>query len=65
MRNRDKLIVFRGERYGIFETHEFMVLAGVPLRTLPPHKHSPEAILRRFGCLPPDVTPLQAFEENR
>jgi hypothetical protein len=56
MRNRDKLIVFSGERYGIFDTHEFMILAGVPLQALPPHLGTPEDILRRFGCLPPDAT---------
>lgn len=33
--NRDKLIVFIDDRYGIFDTHEFLVLTGVPLRTIP------------------------------
>lgn len=53
MRNRDKLIVFMGERYGIFGIQEFMVLVDVPLRDLPPHSGTPEDILRRCGCLPP------------
>jgi hypothetical protein len=35
--NRDKLSVFVGEQYGIFDTYEFLVLTGVPLRQLPPH----------------------------
>lgn len=50
--NRDKLIVFVGETYGIFDTHEFAVLTGVPLRSLPPHLGSPTDVLRRYGCLP-------------
>jgi hypothetical protein len=52
-RNRDKLIVFVGDAYGIFDTHEFMVLTHVPLRQLPPHLGSPEDVLRRYACLPP------------
>ncbi len=50
--NRDKVIVFKGHRYGIFDTHELMVLSGIPLRDLPPHLGSPTDILRRYGCLP-------------
>jgi len=54
--NRDKLIVFVGDTYGIFDTHEFMVLTGVPLRQLPPHLGSGADVLRRYGCLPaPDT----------
>lgn len=49
--NRDKLIVFIDDRFGIFDTHEFLVLTRVPLRTLPPHLGSPDDILRRYGCL--------------
>lgn len=50
--NRDKLIVFVGEQYGIFDTYEFLILTGVPLRQLPPHIASPTDVLRRYGCLP-------------
>jgi len=50
---RDKLIVFIGDTYGIFETHEFAVLTGVPLRRLPSHLGTPADVLRRYGCLPP------------
>ncbi len=50
--NRDKLIVFVGDSYGIFDTHEFMVLTRVPLRQLPPHLGSATDVLRRYGCLP-------------
>jgi len=48
--NRDKLIVFIGQQYGIFDTHEFLVLLGVPLRELPPHLGSREEVLRRYAC---------------
>jgi hypothetical protein len=50
--NRDKVIVFKGHRYGIFDTHELMVLSGIPVRDLPPHLGSRTDILRRYGCLP-------------
>jgi hypothetical protein len=48
--NRDKVIVFIAQQYGIFDTHEFLVLSGVPLRELPPHLGSHEDVLRRYGC---------------
>jgi len=48
--NRDKVIVFIGNLYGIFDTHEFLILSGVPLRVLPPHLGSREDILRRYDC---------------
>lgn len=50
--NRDKVIVFKGHCYGIFDTHELMVLSGIPVRDLPPHLGSRTDILRRYGCLP-------------
>jgi hypothetical protein len=50
--NRDKVIVFKGHRYGIFDIHELMVLSGIPVRDLPPHLGSRTDILRRYGCLP-------------
>ena len=50
--NRDKVIVFKDHRYGIFDTHELMVLSGIPVRNLPPHLGSRTDILRRYGCLP-------------
>jgi hypothetical protein len=49
--NRDKLIVFMDDQYGIFDTHEFLVLTGVPLTQIPSHLGSREDILRRYGCL--------------
>lgn len=50
--NRDKVIVFKDHRYGIFDTHELLVLSGIPVHNLPPHLGSPADILRRYGCLP-------------
>ena len=50
--NRDKLIVFIGDTYGIFDTHEFAILTGVTLRHVPPHLGTPTDVLRRYGCLP-------------
>lgn len=48
--NRDKVIIFIGNQYGIFDTHEFLILSGVPLRALPPHLGSREDVLRRYDC---------------
>jgi hypothetical protein len=48
--NRDKVIIFIGQQYGIFDTHEFLILSGIPLRELPPHLGSREEVLRRYGC---------------
>jgi hypothetical protein len=56
--NRDKVIVFIGSLYGIFDTHEFLVLSGVPFRQLPPHLGSREDVLRRYGCHPCPATIL-------
>ncbi|MEW5957893.1 MAG: hypothetical protein AB1801_09235 [Chloroflexota bacterium] len=50
--NRDKVIVFKGKRYGIFDTHELLVLSGILVHNLPAHLGSPADILRRYGCLP-------------
>jgi hypothetical protein len=50
--NRDKVIVFKDHRYGIFDTHELMVLSGIPVRDVPAHLGSRADILRRYGCLP-------------
>jgi hypothetical protein len=58
--NRDKVIVFIGKLYGIFDTHELLVLSGVPLRDLPPHLGSREDILRRYGCVVSAATDARA-----
>ncbi len=50
--NRDKIIVFIGQAYGIFHLAEFAILTHVPLRRLPSALGSPQAILHRFGLSP-------------
>ena len=50
--NRDKLIVFIGQAYGIFHLAEFAILTHLPLRRLPSPLGSPQAILQRFGISP-------------
>src|SRR6266568_8730489 len=50
--NRDKIIVFLGQVYGIFHLAEFAVLTHVPLRRLPSPLGSPQAVLQRFGISP-------------
>jgi|SRR5579859_943627 len=50
--NRDKIIVFIGQAYGIFHLAEFAVLTHVPLRRLPASLGSPQAVLQRFGISP-------------
>jgi hypothetical protein len=50
--NRDKLIVFIGHAYGIFQLAEFAILTHLPLRRLPPSLGSPQAVLQRFGISP-------------
>ncbi len=50
--NRDKIIVFIGQTYGIFHLAEFAILTHLPLRRLPPSLGSPQAVLQRFGISP-------------
>jgi hypothetical protein len=50
--NRDRVIVFVGQHYGIFHASELLVLSGVPVRELPPHLGARDDVLRRYGCLP-------------
>jgi hypothetical protein len=50
--NRDKVIIFVGEAYGIFHLAELAVLSGLRLQRLPPHLGSRQAILERFGISP-------------
>jgi hypothetical protein len=50
--NRDKIIVFIGQAYGIFHLAEFAVLTHVPIRRLPSPLGSPQAVLQRFGISP-------------
>src|SRR2546429_5104493 len=50
--NRDKIIVFIGQAYGIFHLAEFAVLTHLPIRRLPSSLGSPQAVLQRFGLSP-------------
>jgi hypothetical protein len=50
--NRDKIIVFIGQAYGIFHLAEFAILTHLPLRRLPTALGSPQAVLQRFGLSP-------------
>ena len=50
--NRDKVIVFFEQAYGIFHLAELAVLSGLRLRRLPSHLGSPQAVLQRYGISP-------------
>lgn len=50
--NRDKVIVFVGDVYGIFHLAEFAILVGMRLRLLPSDVGTREAILQRYGISP-------------
>ena len=50
--NRDKIIVFIGQDYGIFHLAEFAVLTHIPIRILPSSLGSSQAVLQRFGISP-------------
>ncbi|MFL5697593.1 MAG: hypothetical protein ACJ797_10915, partial [Ktedonobacteraceae bacterium] len=50
--NRDKVIVFFEQAYGIFHLAELAVLSGLRLRRLPSPLGSRHDILRRYGIMP-------------
>ena len=50
--NRDKVIVFVGEHYGIFHVAELAVLGGLRIKSLPQELGSSQAILARYGLSP-------------
>lgn len=50
--NRDKVIVFFADAYGIFHLAELAILSGVRLHRLPSSLGSPQAILQRYGLGP-------------
>jgi Transposase DDE domain len=50
--NRDKIIVFIGQDYGIFHLAAFAVLTHLPIRILPSSLGSPQAVLQCFGISP-------------
>lgn len=52
--NRDKVIVFVGDQYGIFHVSAFAVLAGLRIKSdgMPPELGSPSDILAHYGLSP-------------
>jgi Transposase DDE domain len=50
--NRDQVIVFFAEAYGIFHLAELAILTGVRLHRLPSHLGDRQTILQRFGLSP-------------
>ncbi len=50
--NRDKVIIFVGQTYGIFHLAELAILTELPLRRLPAHLGSRQDILLRYGISP-------------
>jgi hypothetical protein len=50
--NRDKVIVFIGDHYGIFHLAELSVLTGIRLKHLPAHLGTWQDVLRRYGLAP-------------
>jgi len=52
--NRDKVIVFVGDQYGIFHVSAFAVLAGLRIKSdgIPPELGSPADILAHYGLSP-------------
>ncbi len=50
--NRDKVIVFFADTYGIFHLAELAILSRVRLHRLPSHLGSPQAILQRYDISP-------------
>ena len=50
--NRDKVLVFLADAYGIFHLAELLVLMGRGLRRFPSHLGDPQAILQRYGISP-------------
>lgn len=52
--NRDKVIVFVGDHYGIFHAAEFAILVGLRIKPkgIPPELGSPADILARYGLSP-------------
>lgn len=54
--NRDKVVVFIGERFGIFRSYEFALLVGVTVKERALMGETVEAVLRRYGVLATDTS---------
>ena len=55
-KNRDKVIVFSGERFGIFRNYEVMLLVGVTVRERALMGESAETVLARCRARPPSTS---------
>ncbi len=53
-RNRDKVIVFCGDRFGIFRNHEMLLLIGASVRECALMGESAQTVLARFRVKAPD-----------
>ena len=54
--HRDQVVVFIGERFGIFRSYEFARLVGVTVKERALMGDTVESVLRRYGVLPPDTS---------
>jgi len=52
--NRDKVIVFCGERFGIFRNHEMLLLVGITVRECELMGESAQTVLARYRPAAPD-----------
>lgn len=54
--NRDKVVVFCGEHFGIFRNFEFALLLGATVRDRALMGESQRTVLQRYGALPADTS---------
>jgi hypothetical protein len=54
--NRDKVVVFIGNRFGIFRSYEFALLVGGTVKERALLGDTVASVLRRYGVLPPDTS---------
>jgi len=56
LKNRDKVVVFCGEHFGIFRNFEFALLLGATVRDRALMGESQRTVLQRYGALPADTS---------
>ena len=56
MRNRDRVIVFCGEHFGIFRNHEVFLLVGIPVRERALLGESAQTVLAGYRTKAPDTS---------
>ena len=54
--NRDKVVVFIGERFGIFRSYEFALLVGVTVKERTLMGETIETVLSRYGVRGSDTS---------